>query len=602
MQLFEEAGENARATPGAMKKILPGVVRTALGIGMLYAVLGLLWIFGSDALVASISSDPEWTASAQRYKGIFYVIGTSLALIFLINAGYKRLFQALARAESTELRMRDMFLQHPQPMWVYDKETLGFLAVNDAAIRYYGYSRDEFMGLTLKDIRPAEDVPGFLAARQIAMGGHRDIGVVRHRKKNGEVVFVHLALHGVEFAQRRAAMVMAIDVTAEVLSKRALERQEAQFRQLHQSLADVLWIASADGRTMLYVSPSAEHLYGRLPEALIADPGLWLQLVHPDDAGIAAASHHTLLAMGEASCEYRIRTPSGEVKWVSDRKRLIVDDERLVTMMGGILKDITADKERETLREASHLDLERQVAERTSELRRVNAELDAFARTIAHDLRAPLTTVVGFTQLLRRRYASALEGEGARMMTRIDRSAKQMAHLIDDLLALSRASTAPLNIRNVDLVPLAREILEELQDEAPERKVRFDAPESLRVQADLGLVRPLLANLLSNAWKFTGRRDDAHIRLFRHGAAPEAAVCIQDNGVGFDTDAAGLIFQPFQRFHTSSDFSGTGIGLTTCERIVTRHGGRIWLESKPDEGTSVFFTLSPGTGTENPEP
>lgn len=585
------------------------MTRTALGIGALYAVLGLVWIFGSDALVASISTDPEWTASAQRYKGTFYVLSTSLALIFLINAGYKRLFQALSRVESTELRMRDMFLQHPQPMWVYDKETLGFLAVNDAAIRYYGYSRDEFMRLTLKDIRPAEDVPAFLALSQSAAGGHRDIGVVRHRKKTGELVFVHLALHSVEFAQRHAVMVMAIDVTAEVLSKRALERQEAQFRQLHQSLADVLWIASGDGRTMLYVSPSAEQLYGHPPQALIAKPGLWLQLVHPDDAHIAAASHHTLLAKGEASSEYRILTPSGEVKWVSDRKRLIVDDERLVTMMGGIVKDITAHKERETQREASHLDLERQVAERTAELQRVNAELDAFARTIAHDLRAPLTTVVGFTQLVTKRYASALEGEGARMMGRIDRSARQMAHLIDDLLSLSRASTAPLDIRNVDLVPLAREILEELQDLAPERKVRFDAPQSLWVQADLGLVRPLLANLLSNAWKFTGRREDALIRLSRDSAAPESAICIQDNGVGFDTETARLIFKPFQRFHTSSDFndfSGTGIGLTTCERIVHRHGGRIWLESKPDEGTSVFFTLSPGTETKtetvNPEP
>lgn len=585
-----------------LKTALPGMARTAVGIGVLYAVLGLSWIFGSDALVASISTDPEWTASAQRYKGIFYVLSTSFALIFLINAGYKRLFQALDRVESTELRMRDMFLQHPQPMWVYDKETLEFLAVNDAAIRYYGYSRDEFMRLTLKDIRPAEDVPGFLAARQRAEGGHRDIGVVRHRKKSGEVVFVHLALHAVQFAQRHAAMVMAIDVTAEVLSKRALERQEAQFRQLHQSLADVLWIASGDGRSMLYVSPSAEHLYGHSPEALIANPDMWLQLVHPEDAGIAAASHHTLLAMGEASCEYRIRTPSGEVKWVSDRKRLIVDDERLVTMMGGILKDITADKERETLRDASHLELERQVAERTSELQRVNAELDAFARTIAHDLRAPLTTVVGFTQLLSKRYASALEGEGARMMGRIDRSAKQMAHLIDDLLSLSRASTAPLDIRNVDLVPIARDILEELQDQEPERKVRFDAPESLRVRADLGLVRPLLANLLGNAWKFTGKRKDASIRLSADSAAPDAVVCIRDNGVGFDTDQAGLIFQPFQRFHTLSEFSGTGIGLTTCERIVHRHGGRIWLESTPGEGTSVFFTLSPGTEALNPEP
>jgi PAS domain S-box-containing protein len=571
----------------------PNISRLALGIAVLYAAVGVLWIFVSDTFVTSISSDPDWVAAAQRYKGVFYVLSTSLVLFFLVNAGYRRLFAALHRAEAVELQVRDLFLQHPKPMWVYDQETLVFLAVNDAATHHYGYSREEFLQMNLRDIRPAEDVPLLRENRQDALEGHRDVGVVRHRKKSGEIIFVHLTLHTVQFLQRRAAMVMAIDVTADVLSKRALERQEAQFRQLHQSLSDALWIASADGRTVLYISPAIQQIYGFTPKQMMANPALWLEVVHPDDLGIAQASHATLQAVGEASCEYRVRSRSGETKWVSDRKRLVLDDEGLVTMMGGILKDITVAKEHEAQRAANQHELERLVAERTAELVRVNAELDAFARTIAHDLKSPLVSVVGFTQLLHARYAGVLTEDGTRLTSRIERAARQMASLVNDLLSLSRVSTTVLKIEEVDLVPIAREIMEELQDQEPHRKLRFEAPASLRVRADSGLVRPLLANLLGNAWKFTGKRDDAHVRLMVNVQAPEMVVSIQDNGVGFDASQAEKLFEPFQRFHTLSEFSGTGIGLTTCQRIIARHHGRIWVESAPGKGTSVFMTFAP---------
>jgi len=571
----------------------PNIPRLALGIAVLYAALGVLWIFASDTFVASISNDPDWLAAAQRYKGVFYVLTTSMVLFFLVNAGYKRLFVALNRAEAIELQARDLFLQHPKPMWVYDQATLVFLAVNDAATDHYGYSREEFLQMNLRDIRPPEDVPLLLKSRQDALEGHHDIGVVRHRKKSGEIIFVHLTLHTVQFLQRKAAMVMSIDVTADVLSKRALERQEAQFRQLHQSLSDALWIASADGQTVLYISPAIQQIYGFTPEQMMADPGLWLHVVHPDDVGIAQASHATLQATGEANCEYRVRTVSGDIKWVSDRKRLVLDDEGLVTLMGGILKDITAAKEHETERAENQQELERLVAERTAELVRVNAELDAFARTIAHDLKSPLVSVVGFTQLLHKRYADVLTEDGTRLTARIERAARQMASLVNDLLSLSRVSTTVLNIEEVDLVPIAHEIMEELQYQEPHRKLRFEAPASLHVRADAGLVRPLLANLLGNAWKFTGKRDDAHVRLMADTVASEMIVRVQDNGVGFDASQAELLFKPFQRFHTLSEFSGTGIGLTTCQRIIARHHGRLWVESAPGEGTSVFMTFAP---------
>ena len=334
--------------------LLPNISRFAWGVGLLYAVFGGLWIIASDALVSSISSDPSWVAAAQRYKGILYVGITSLGLIFLVSEGYRRLLKAVSRAEATELQVRDLFSHHPTPMWVYDRETLGFVAVNEAAAQYYGYSRDALLTMNLADLCLPEDIAPLRALMQGAQEGPQDIGVVRHRKKSGDVVFAHLTAHPVEFMQHKAKMVMAIDVTADILSKHALERQEAQFRQLHQSLSCVLWMASADGRRMLYVSPAVEPVCGLTPEAMRANPALWLKMIHPEDTGAATACAARLQATGASSCEYRIRTLSGQTKWVLDRKRLIVDGQGLVTMVGGILEDITAEKAHEALADHAH--------------------------------------------------------------------------------------------------------------------------------------------------------------------------------------------------------------------------------------------------------
>ena len=583
----------------SLKAILKiNVWKLALAAGLCYAVLGCSWILVSDSLVASISSDPVWLATAQRYKGFFYVFATSVGLTLLMRMGCQRILKVAHQVQATQWQVRDLFKHHPTPMWVHDRETLTFLAVNDAAVRYYGYSREELLAMPLTALSPVGDLSPWHVTLAPNESAQWDFGVVRQCKKSGEQVFVHLTAHTVEFKAGHAEMVMAIDVTADVLSKHALQRQEAQFRQLHQSLTSVLWMASADGQTVLYISPSLEQVYGVTPEAMMADPNLWLQAVHPDDAGIAGASHETLQTKGESACEYRIRMPSGEVKWVLDRKRLIIDTEGLVAMMGGIVEDITMAKAHEAMRAASHDELERLVAERTAELVRVNAELDAFARTIAHDLKAPLLSMVGFAHLLQKRYAAEIKEDGARLTARIERSATQMAGLVNDLMALSRVSTTVLDRQEMDLIPLAQEILEELQAQAPQRRVHFESPASLKVCADPGLLRPLLANLLGNAWKFSARRDDACIALRLESQAPDVTFCVRDNGAGFDAGNSALLFKPFQRFHSQSEFSGTGIGLATCERIVARHHGRIRIESAPGQGTSVFVSLPCAAPTE----
>jgi PAS domain S-box-containing protein len=568
-------------------------LRLALGIGALYAVVGATWIFASDGIVVWISADPAWLFAAQRYKGLLYVGATAAALVLLVRAGYQRLLGAAEQARSRELQVQDLFSRHPQPMWVYDRSTLAFLKVNEAAVHQYGYSEAEFRSMTIKDIRPPEDIPKLLEILAAPRPDYREVRHLRHRKRSGEVIAVRLLAYSVPYEGRTAVMAEAMDITREILAQQALERQEAQFRQLHQSLGEVLWLARADARDMLYVSPAFESLYGRPVAEFLRDQGLWLAVVHPDDRQRAAASAQQLLVLGSSSCEYRICRPDGSIRWVADRKKAIVDDSGLVQMIGGIVEDITAQKERDAARAVTQDELEAMVAERTAALERVNAELDAFARTAAHDMKSPLNAIAGYSQLVQHKYGPHLGAEGSAMVARIEQATRDMATLINDLLSLSRLTSAELQLRDVDLAALGREIVAGFRHEQPQRRVTFDAPAALVVRCDAGLTRSLMANLLGNAWKFTGRQDEAWIRLAAADTGRGTEVCVRDNGAGFDIGDGGHLFKPFKRFHTAAEFSGTGLGLVTCQRIVQRHGGEIRVESAPGQGTAIHFTLGP---------
>jgi PAS domain S-box-containing protein len=377
---------------------------------------------------------------------------------------------------------------------------------------------------------------------------------------------------------------------------RALERQEAQFRQLHQSLGEVLWLTSRDGSEVLYVSPAFERVYGRPRADIETDTDLWLSMVHEDDRVHAEASIALLRGFGHSSCEYRIRRPDGAVRWISDRKKAIVDEEGRVTLIGGIAEDITASKELDQARASTQAELERRVGERTAELERVNAELNAFARTAAHDLKTPLNGIVGFGDLLQMKYGSVLGEDGLRLTRHIATSARQMANLVNDLLTLSMATTTALNLTQVDIAALARDAFDELARQEPDRSVSFDAPTGSAIWCDRGLAASLVAKLVGNAWKFTGRCPHGEIRMTLHEADGGTVVSLHDNGVGFDAAKASRLFEPFQRFHSARQFGGTGIGLATCQRIVRRHGGAIWAESRPGEGTTISFLLpAPGS-------
>lgn len=247
--------------------------------------------------------------------------------------------------------------------------------------------------------------------------------------------------------------------------------------------------------------------------------------------------------------------------------------------------------------------LEQRVQQRTRELEVANQELEAFSYSVSHDLRAPLRSIDGFSQVLLKRYADKLDDTGQDYLGRVRRASQRMGELIDDLLQLSRMTRSPLHRQEIDLSAMAAALCQELQRSAPERQVMVKIQPDLRTFGDPGLLRVVLDNLLGNAWKFTRHVPAAAIEFGREARNGEIDYFVRDNGAGFDNAYAKKLFQVFQRLHSEAEFEGTGIGLATVSRIIQRHHGSVSAEGTPGKGATFYFTLpqraAPRDGTDH---
>jgi light-regulated signal transduction histidine kinase (bacteriophytochrome) len=227
----------------------------------------------------------------------------------------------------------------------------------------------------------------------------------------------------------------------------------------------------------------------------------------------------------------------------------------------------------------------------TMQLEVTNKELEAFSYSVSHDLRAPVRIIQGFAQILMEDYADKLDLEGKQYLTRMCENTQRMSELIDDLLSLSGVTSSQMHYQTVDLSALAQRIATHLQQTQPERLVQFVIAQGLIVNGDRRLLQIVLENLLNNAWKFTGKLSQARIEIGVTLNQGQQAYFVRDNGVGFDMIYADKLFTAFQRLHSSTEFPGTGIGLATVQRIIRRHGGRVWAEAAVGQGATFYFTF-----------
>jgi light-regulated signal transduction histidine kinase (bacteriophytochrome) len=280
---------------------------------------------------------------------------------------------------------------------------------------------------------------------------------------------------------------------------------------------------------------------------------------------------------------WRVRK-DGSRFWADVLVTALHDEKGELIGFSRIVRDFTERKRAEML-----------LAERSAELERVNQELEAFAYSVSHDLRAPLRSIAGFAQVLNEDYAETLGVDGRESLGRIRNATKRMGDLIDDLLALSRVTRLELQRERVDLSAIARRAIDDAQRRQPNRPVASSVAEGAVVEGDSRLLTLVLENLVGNAFKFTSRIPEPRVEFgMESGNGKGPVYFVRDNGAGFDMAYADKLFGPFQRLHSTKEFPGTGVGLATVQRVLHRHNGRIWAEAAPGAGATFFFTLAGG--------
>jgi PAS domain S-box-containing protein len=322
-----------------------------------------------------------------------------------------------------------------------------------------------------------------------------------------------------------------------------------------------------------------------------ANPGIIPDIVHPEDqADFARLNTAAILSMSVFHWEGRVMVGGERIAWIrfSSVPRQIGGGE---VVWSGVVADITERKLAEKQLAALNAELDQRVIERTAQLEEANKELDAFSFSVSHDLRAPLRAIDGFTRILIEEYATALDSEGKRLGSVIRENTGKMSRLIDELLALSRLGRAAVNLSRIDMHTMATSVFHELTSAEGRSRMNFHVDNLLPVDADPTLMRQVWANLLSNAIKFSSKRERAVIQVSAKQSEGDYVYVVADNGAGFDMKYRDKLFGVFQRLHSSREFDGTGVGLALVQRIIRRHGGRVWAEGEVDQGASFCFAL-----------
>ncbi|HVO56433.1 MAG TPA: PAS domain S-box protein [Dongiaceae bacterium] len=526
--------------------------------------------------------------NTRRMKTILEAGYAISLLLFAIGAyfGYRQIAKSKAFEEKlwrAQQQYQLLFDSNPISIWVYDQNTLQILDVNATAMKHYGYSREEFLRAKISDIQPpGEDQPPMMSPPRLNGGNGKvhEFGLWRHRRKSGEIVEVQVRSFPLSFDGHDARVLAAMDVTEQKRSQDLLKENEARMRQILASIRDYAILSLDANGIVLSAGGGIEQIKGYKEEEIV---GRHFSLFYtPEDAAFGKPDAELQAARESGHVEddgWRVRK-DGSHFWANVVVTSIRDQSGRLLGFVKVTRD-TTEKRR----------AQEELVRRTAELEAANKELETFSYSVSHDLRAPLRGIEGFSQALQEDYGSQIDEVGNNYLARIRAAARRMGELIDDLLNLARVTRAEMLRERVDLSGIAGQVAEDLRSQDPERHVDVKIAPGLAAEGDSRLLRVVLTNLLGNAWKFTSKRDGAHIEFGEDRSNGHPSFFVRDNGAGFDPTYATRLFGAFQRLHTVKDFPGTGIGLATVQRIILRHGGTVWAEGAVNHGATIHFTL-----------
>jgi PAS domain S-box-containing protein len=413
---------------------------------------------------------------------------------------------------------------------------------------------------------------------------------VQSPKDNRWYYVVNTPIHHADGSISKQAMIM--DVTERKRAEQALHESERKFRAIFDQTFQFIGLMTVDG-TLIEANRTALEFSGVEESDVIGKPfwetPWWIhsqELQERLRAGIKRASDGEFVRF-----EATHAAADGSLHYVDFSLKPVTDESGNVVLLIPEGRDITERRRAEEEVRRLNAELEQRVVERTAQLETANRELESFSYSVSHDLRAPLRGIDGWSLALLEDCWDRLDERGREHLKRVRHEAQRMGRLIDDLLELSRVTRADMTRKRVDLSDLARSIAERLRNTEPGRKVEFVIHQGLMTYGDTRLLEVMLANLLENAWKFTGKHASARIEFGRTEIEGKTVYFVGDDGAGFDMAYAGKLFGGFQRMHSPSEFPGTGIGLASVQRIIHRHGGRVWAEAAVEKGATFYFTL-----------
>lgn len=518
-------------------------------------------------------------------------------LVQTLNRRTAELAQAVQEKKSAQELLKAeekyRFLMEATQAVLFSTDRRGKISyVNGEGARTLGYTPDELIGrFYLRFVHPDDRTWIHAFFNEQLMGEIQRSSIeFRYFGKEGKTGWLRFFVSPIVEGKRSAGLTgVAVETTGLKEAEAALLANERRFRALIENSSDGIVLIDVQG-TINFTSASSTRLTGYPREELVNSD--IFDLIHYDDRESVRVILKNLVEhpSSPAVVQYRALHKNGAWRWMEGVGTNLLHE----ASVGAIVlnyRDITEQKQAEEEIQTLNEELEQRVIERTAQLQAANKELEAFSYSVSHDLRAPLRAIDGFTRILVTRYASFLDTEGRRYLDIIEKSTRRMGQLIDDLLALSRFGRVEFEKSPVDMNTLARMVVDDLTKSDPGKAITLLIKTMPPALANAALLRQVFMNLVSNALKFTRTKPDPFVELGGSEQEEENVYYVKDNGVGFNMRYADKLFGVFQRLHTAEEFEGTGVGLAIVQRIIHRHGGRVWAESQPGAGATFFFSL-----------